>query len=394
MVKITLRLDKRYRLTNGNYPVKLVVARAGKTLYVPLNIDVSQEDWQADAKDPIKNRKDRKAMNTYIHTRLSQAEQTLLDLQAKGKLREITNKRLIEILSSDVSHIERTSYLSYYIEAYLPTIKNENTVEIYHNSLMALQKYCNVEKLLLSDMDSAWISNYVHYLQEDCHYKTNTVIRYVASIKKLYNIAYRAGHVILPFPSVKIEKPVTKKRSLYIEQLRALYHADLPPVKRKYRDVFFLIFFLLGINIGDLSRVKSVKNGRIEYIRSKTKKHYDVKIEPEAQEIIDKYKGKEHLLRFFDGRDRLYYRSFAISMKLSLRNTASKLGITEPLSSYWARHSWASIAVELDVPIETVSHALGHSIGSPTTDIYVRFNQKKIDEANRKVIDYLLHEKC
>ena len=59
------------------------------------------------------------------------------------------------------------------------------------------------------------------------------------------------------------------------------------------------------------------------------------------------------------------------------------------LSSYWARHTWATIAAELDIPKETISAALGHEIGSSITSIYIRYDQKKVDEANRKVIDYV-----
>lgn len=64
--------------------------------------------------------------------------------------------------------------------------------------------------------------------------------------------------------------------------------------------------------------------------------------------------------------------------------------IEEGLSTYYARHSWATIAAEIDITFETISAALGHSIANPTTAIYINFNQRKVDEANRKVIDYVV----
>ncbi len=62
------------------------------------------------------------------------------------------------------------------------------------------------------------------------------------------------------------------------------------------------------------------------------------------------------------------------------------------LTSYWARHTWATLASELDIPEDVISHALGHSYstGAAVTQVYINFNRKKIDEANRKVIDYIL----
>ena len=63
------------------------------------------------------------------------------------------------------------------------------------------------------------------------------------------------------------------------------------------------------------------------------------------------------------------------------------------LTTYWARHTWATIAAELDIPKETIAAALGHSIGNPVTSIYINFNTHKIDEANRRVLDYVLYYK-
>ena len=60
------------------------------------------------------------------------------------------------------------------------------------------------------------------------------------------------------------------------------------------------------------------------------------------------------------------------------------------ITTYWARHSWATIAASLDIPKETIAAALGHG-GNTVTDIYIDFDRKKIDEANRKVIDWVLY---
>ena len=60
------------------------------------------------------------------------------------------------------------------------------------------------------------------------------------------------------------------------------------------------------------------------------------------------------------------------------------------ISSYYNRHSWATFASEIGISLETIGRALGHSVWEKTvTAIYVKYDNKKIDEANRKVIDYL-----
>lgn len=62
------------------------------------------------------------------------------------------------------------------------------------------------------------------------------------------------------------------------------------------------------------------------------------------------------------------------------------------ITTYWARHSRATIAAELDIPKETIAAALGHG-GNSVTDVYIRFDERKIDEANRRVLDYVLYNK-
>lgn len=57
---------------------------------------------------------------------------------------------------------------------------------------------------------------------------------------------------------------------------------------------------------------------------------------------------------------------------------------------HWARHTLATIAAELDIPKETIAAALGHG-GNTVTDIYIRFDQRKVDDANRRVMDYVLY---
>ena len=68
--------------------------------------------------------------------------------------------------------------------------------------------------------------------------------------------------------SIKSEE--TRKRSLTVEQLRKLHEAKLSPIRSKHRDMFFLIFYLMGINVKDLSKLEKIENGRISYRHSKT----------------------------------------------------------------------------------------------------------------------------
>ena len=184
------------------------------------------------------------------------------------------------------------------------------------------------------------------------------------------------------------------KRSLSIEQLRQLRDYPVEPYQEKYRDMFMLIFYLRGINVCDLSLLKTIDDGRINYRRSKTGKLYSINVEPEALAIINKYRGTNHLLYILDKykNHEDYYRRLNRELKKIGPFTVTGHGkktytpLFPGISSYWARHTWATIAAEIDIPKETIAAGLGH--GSNTvTDIYIKFDEKKVDVANRKIID-------
>jgi hypothetical protein len=152
------------------------------------------------------------------------------------------------------------------------------------------------------------------------------------------------------------------------------------------------MFYLIGINTVDLAGLQKIIAGRVEYHRAKTNRLYSIKVEPEAEAIIEKYKGGKHLINFFDGYQS--YLSFGRLMNKGLHDLGKAMdaeystNIYSGITTYWARHTWATIAAELDVPKETIAKALGHG-GNEVTDVYIRFDDKKVDKANRKVIDYL-----
>lgn len=250
----------------------------------------------------------------------------------------------------------------------------------------------------INDIDKKWLEKFEAWLRKDGA-NTNGISLHMRNLRAVFNYALDEEVTQnYPFRKYRIKNEQSRKRDLTAEQLRALRDYPCDDFQEIYRDMFMLIFYLCGINIGDLCMLKqeNVVNGRIEYYRRKTKKYYSIRIEPEAQAIIDRHRGKNWLLSPLDTyKD---YHDFMAHMNRNLkqigmthRHGARTTGtaLLPNISTYYARHSWASIAAEIDVPMDTIAQALGHSTPYTTTDIYINRRLKKIDEANRKVIDYL-----
>ena len=141
-------------------------------------------------------------------------------------------------------------------------------------------------------------------------------------------------------------------------------------------------------------RPTDVRGGRICYKRNKTGRLYDIKVEPEALEIIKRYKGKKYLLKYKDS-SKFNIKHFESNLNFRLKRLGkfreySKEPMFPYLSTYYNRHTWATLASEIDIPMEVIGRALGHSMwDNAVTSTYIKYDTKKIDEANRKVIDYL-----
>ena len=151
------------------------------------------------------------------------------------------------------------------------------------------------------------------------------------------------------------------------------------------------------MNLEDILEAGKPKNGRVEKRRIKTGQPLTIRIEPEVQAIIDKYKGGERLVEVL-GKCRNYgnYLHRANNALKRIGQTYNPHtrewegeAVVPCLSFYYARYSWATIAAGLDIPERTVGAAMGHGTARSVTSIYMRVDmRKKIDDANRKVIDF------
>lgn len=179
----------------------------------------------------------------------------------------------------------------------------------------------------------------------------------------------------------------TEKRSISVNELRRLRIGPYPEAQEKAVTIFFLMFYLQGMNLKDLLYLKNeqVYDGRIHYNRSKTKVLFSIKIFPQCNNIIAKWKGNKYLLNLLDQNDSYdYYRHVRNNLNRQL-----KLAYGGQISLYSARHTVASLMAELDIPIETISQTLGHSSGAKMTQTYIKFNYVKVDDAMEKVINYV-----
>ena len=275
--------------------------------------------------------------------------------------------------------------------AFIEKLRNKRTKEIYQATLSRMIAYDpDLDKRRFEDITVRWLIDFDTFLAKTSPSQNARNIHF-RNIRTVFNRAIDEELTAsYPFRRFKIKPTPTRKRSMSCEQMRKIFNADgLEQWEVKYLDFFKLSFMLIGINVVDLCGLSEITEGRIDYIRAKTHRPYSVKVEPEAMEIIKKHRGEKRLLDFAENYAN--YRHFYNNLCKGLNSIKGKIGIKE-LTSYWARHTWATIAAELDIPDAVIGQALGHAETS-VTSIYIRRNEQKVDEANRRVLDWVLYGK-
>lgn len=396
MATVKFYLDKRRQKKDGTYPIKLNVFH-NKQIMIATQLSASEKEWNGN--EYSVRAQNYKPRNIVARGIINKAETVIFTLEQQEKLKSTTDKALKKLIEDAISSkVENQKTFLYYLDEFVSKKTNQGTKSIYTTTRNKIEEYdshCTFES-----MDKSWLENFEAWMAKTM--KVNAYAIHLRNIRSVFNYAIDEEYTTLyPFRRFSIKKEETRKRSLTAEQLRLLRDYPCEEYQIRYRDMFMLMFYLIGVNAADLFNAKhsALVNGRFEYKRAKTGKLYSIKVEPEAQAIIEKYKGKDYLLNIMDEYGN--YKDFLHRMGIGLKQIGeterkglggkkSRNPLFPDLSSYWARHTWATVAAELDVPKEVIAHALGHSwANSTTTDIYIRFDMKKVDKANRKVIDFV-----
>ena len=388
--------------SDGTYPVYVVVKNKQGRFFV--NTGLTTTDKLVGMLFP-KSDKAGKAKTTLLGKYLADIE--VLCLQSE--LSQTDNKQLKKEIQEKVfGLVPKTSTLSDYIYEFAGT-KTEQTRSIYE---LTARKVLDFDRKASLSVDKEWIESFrSHYLEQGM--SINGVGKELRNIRAVFNWARRRGLTQnYPFLDYHIVEEETVPNNISVEDLRRLRDYPCETWQKPYVDFFFLSFYLAGINPVDLLSLKSdaIKDGHLTFIRQKTNKQGSTKIRtitlpvlPEAQEIIDRYPSEEGWLTgFMDCRNS--YRSFARACNDALqkvgpsRKVKDKVGklrkmeyepICPEITLYSARYSFGSIAAnDLDISERTIGMCLGHSWAKNVTSRYMATDQRKIDNAVRKVIGY------
>ena len=180
--------------------------------------------------------------------------------------------------------------------------KKSSTCGVYMQTYKRMTAFAGDElgNLTFEDITREWLSKFEAFLAITAPSKNARNI-HLRNIRAVFNEAIDDEiTTAYPFRRYDVRPVATRKRNLKVEDLRTLYDFPCEEYAVKYVDMFKLMFMLMGINAIDLFNLKKIEDGRIIYNRAKTNRLYSIKVEPEALEIINKYRGNGWLLDIHD----------------------------------------------------------------------------------------------
>lgn len=281
----------------------------------------------------------------------------------------------------------------------------------YLSAWRMVSKYLGeeAERFRLSAITEEWVREYAEWLLNRGNLQAGSVNFYLRNLRALYGYARREKSIVLgdrdPFKDLIPAVPPTPKRSLSDEDLyRLVGYGERSGVKANLLqacDVFLFLFYARGMCFVDVYNLKKsdLYGDYIYYRRSKTGASLQVKIVSEVKSLIGKYADSEseYVFPFLRenkrGGEELSEKSALRRLNRHLKQVGEELGFTRPLTTYVARHSWASMVEACGTNTSVISQGLGHS-SERVTLIYMKgMPSRVIDEANEEMLEQKIRKK-
>lgn len=397
---------KSKTLKNGENPIMLRICKQGKMKYLSLGISINPKFWDFKKNQPKPSCPDRELIQKIILDKKAEYQTQILELKTANKNFTV---------SSLVEHTNRVKTIKTVSEFYSDLISHYKTVgkvgnaNIYRDSFNSIKTFKKTDNLdfLFSEINLAWLNEYEKWMISNNRAETTMSLLF-RTLRSAYNKAIEqnaARREDYPFDSFKMSKfnTKTKKRSITKTEIKRIISLDFTnerPLMQLSKDLFVFSYLQSGINLTDIANLKyeNITNGRIQYIRQKTKRLINIAIQEEAQRILDLYHvgnadPDDFIFPILNKRIhktpiQRYNRIHKIMGKINinLKEIAKRANIDANLTTYVARHTYATVLKRSGVNTSIISESLGHS-SEKVTQIYLdSFENSQIDEAMKNLL--------
>ena len=399
---IVITLDTRRSKKDGTFPIILRLSHQRKTIPVSTGFAIAKADWNEKSrkvKTSYKGAISVNRLNNLMSKKKTEAMEKITKLEDSGELPFLT---INQVKSHLLNNLHSSSFIHFGKEliAEMKQAKQFGNADIYSQALSFLLRHSRKNDLSFLDVNYKFLKKIeVSHLAHG--YSFNGLSVYLRAVRAIYRRGMAENLVpkeAYPFERYRIKSVPTRKRALSKGALEKILSLRLQPEHECFytRNFFLASYMMYGMSYIDMAFLKigDIIDGRIKYRRKKTSSQYDIKITEALSEILDHYmdgKSKEDFILPIIKRsvleDQLKDVKWARKRyNKKLKELAVLCGIEEALTSYVSRHSFASNANALGIPVTAIKQMLGHK-SINTTQVYLAsLEDALLDKFNEQIL--------
>jgi integrase/recombinase XerD len=401
MAKISIILRDAQN-KNGLYPIVLRIIKNRKVKIITLGMDCEKSNWDE------KSSQFNKSMPNHI-------QKNLVLSKLKQKAWTIIDQFNIDEVDFSLNQFEekfrgKESSKITVLEFWEDKIKDLNlagrtgNARAHHDTKNSFFRFCKNQKILFKEITVEMLDKYETHLRSTGSNDGGIGVR-MRELRAVFNDAIKKGVVdekYYPFKTYKVSKLKGKgfKKALSRKEVRLIENLDeiAYPHLVEAKHLFVFSYYTRGMNFFDIMKLRweSIVDDKIIYTRSKTKGRFIIKILEPVNDILSYYKkaksntGYVFPILLHDNLTPIQIENRKAKklkrFNSDLKKIAEIVGINKPLTSYVARHSYATNLKQIGVSTDLISQSMGHQNIAITSAYLKDFDDDVIDDANEKLL--------
>jgi integrase len=391
--KASIYLDKNRPKANGLCSVKIKITYNRKRKYFSTGVDLMPKEFETVFYGKRKTEKQKE-----LKTKVEYFENKATDV--------IKNLNVFSFDAFEQMYLDERNTadsVSFAFDKYISNLKLENrlgTAESYECAKTSIQKF--KDDLTFAEVTPTFLKKYENWMTKNGK-SISTVGIYLRSLRAIYNLQ-NIDKSVYPFGTGKNKYaiPTSKntKKALSVEEIGKIYNYEAEPnsTKEMAKDYWLFLYLCNGMNVKDFCLLKweNIDGNILTYKRAKTErsqresKQISVALKPESLAIIKKWGQKSinkdtflfpHLNNEMnEAQKRATYQQLTKIINKYIKQITKELGINKNVTTYFARHSFATVLKRSGAKIEMISELLGHSNVGVTESYLDSFEKEQIQK--------------
>jgi len=398
---VTVVLYKAKKLAKGSHPLMVRVYKDYQSKYKAIGIRLTPKDWDEKKAEVKRSHPERDLMNHVIAQTLQNYREAIQAFILEGK--DFTPDYLIDSLEKFNKKITFYQYFKLRIES-LNEANQVGNAKVYHDTLNQLILFTKNKDYTFEEVDISFLNKFYNKMKSMNLTDSTMSVRF-RTIRAVFNSAQKEGYIskeLYPFKDFKIStlfSSKTSKRAIPKSELQKIESLDLSKGSKIWEAQQFFLFsyYGQGINFIDIAHLKweNIVNNRVYYRRMKTGEPMNFLIQPFHQLLFDFYRpltyssNDAYIFQILNKKAHLtakqrQNRTHKVITRVNqdLKTIAQMAGISTPLTTYVARHTFATVLKHSkNVPISVISQAMGHQTEAITNTYLADFDNSVIDDA-------------